>query len=97
MPNAESYPFMDEFPEESSPVVPGQVVDTTDTVFAGTAMEMVYPFDGPIDFDKGLPILSRNTFGLAALATPKAPVLGQSANPIVGMDTKQLLQHEVTR
>lgn len=35
-------------------------------------------------------------FGVAAFATPAASVAGQSANPLVNMDTKQLLQHEAT-
>jgi phage tail-like protein len=48
--------------------------------------------------DAGSPApLAGATFGLATLSTPDASVAGQSANPLVGMETRELLQHEAAR
>jgi phage tail-like protein len=48
--------------------------------------------------DAGRPApLAGISYSLATLSTPDASVAGQSANPIVRMDTTELLQHDVAR
>ena len=46
-------------------------------------------------FDAGWPApLGGATFGLSVLSTPDASIAGQSANPLVDLDTDELLQRE---
>lgn len=86
-------------------VDPGITIDPVETVFASSlgptpADWLPMPDDWyamPDDWDRATPLLTSNTIGLAVLSTPTASVLGQSANPIVNMETSELLQHDATR
>lgn len=88
------------------PLDPGETVSTENTLlFLPAPKEMpsrngsrLESTDPAKVFDQGVAAPTGGaTFGLAALATPDASVLGQSANPIVHMGTEELLQQEVTR
>lgn len=109
VPNAESLMNrvgMDDLPDGAERVDSGQSVDTANTVFAGPG-DLLFPSDvsddhpRPVNFDvydRGVALpLGGGTFALGALATPNAQVGGQSANPLVGMGTEQLLQQRPTR
>jgi len=92
---------MDGLPEGAEFINAGPSLETANTVFAGP-VDVMFPdeiFDSPFpNFDKGVRLpLGSQPFALAALATPAASVLGQSANPIVNMGTTELLQQPVTR
>ncbi|TSD09566.1 hypothetical protein DP107_15625 [Haloglomus irregulare] len=90
-------------PDEAQPVESGETVETANTVFvfAGdvivTAGDVI---DVPAEraFDAGVPVpLAGQPFGVGVLATPNAEVAGQSANPLVEMETTELLQQDATR
>jgi phage tail-like protein len=94
----------------AQPAQAGDVVDPAKSVFAVVA-PAISPFDTPSMqvqgsgpqqiqslLDAGDPApLAGATFGLATLSTPEASVVGQSVNPLVGMDTVELFEHEITR
>jgi len=79
-------------------------IDTANTVFAAPG-DVVSAgdkggdkFDPKSVFDQGVMLpLAGQPYGLGALATPDASVAGQSANPLVGMDTAELLQHDAAK
>jgi len=79
-------------------------IDTANTVFAAPG-DVVSAgdkggdkFDPKSVFDQGVMLpLAGQPYGLGALATPDASVAGQSANPLVGMDTAKLLQHDAAK
>ena len=96
---------MESLPEGAERVEPGTSIDTQGgTVFAGPS-DLLFPEDAfderqfPDDaFDQGVALpLSGEPFGLGVLATPTASVGGEQANPLVDMDTAQLLRREATR
>lgn len=80
---------MEELPEGAERVDPGITIDPAETVFVSTLAD----FDNPHEvsneaFDVGVPVsLGGSTYGLAALSTPTASVLGQSVNPVVNVET----------
>ncbi|AZH24787.1 DUF6517 family protein [Haloplanus aerogenes] len=62
------------------------------------AITLGQPFVPAELFDAGQPApLGGATFGMGVLSTPNASVAGESANPLVGVETKALLQREETR
>jgi hypothetical protein len=66
---------------------PGDVMLHVDDPFAPSEL-----------FDAGRPApLGGVTFGMSVLSTPNASVAGQSANPLVGVETEALLQREEAR
>jgi hypothetical protein len=94
---------IEELPEGAERVGSGESIETATTVFAFPGPGEYYPGPGEYTFpseiyDRGrhLP-LGGSTFGLGVLSTPDASVAGESANPLVGMETSELLQHEGVR
>jgi hypothetical protein len=98
--------------EESGPGSFGEETDAFEPIEEGTALEtantvFVMPGDRVIPdeslpkadlFDAGVAApLSGATFTMSVLSTPDASVLGQSANPLVGLDTDALLEREETQ
>jgi len=93
---AESFGETDAF----EPVEEGTALETENTVFVMPG-DRVIP-DEAIPkadlFDAGVAApLSGATFTMSVLSTPDASVLGQSANPLVGLDTDALLEREETQ
>jgi hypothetical protein len=82
-------------------VEPGETIETAETVVAARVAD----FDNPNNvvpsrqlFDRGVMLpLAGQPYGLGVLATPDASVAGQSANPLVGMDTAELLQRDAAK
>jgi phage tail-like protein len=88
----------------------GDTVDPASTVFAVVGPATA-PFESPslqvsgsgpgqvadlLDAGRPAP-LAGATFGLATFSTPDASIAGQSVNPLVGMETTALLEHETAR
>jgi phage tail-like protein len=92
------------------PATAGETVDAANTVLAVVGPSTA-PFETPAMevvgsgprrvgrlFDAGGPApLAGATFGLATFSTPDAAVARQPVNPLVGMETATLLEHEVAR
>jgi hypothetical protein len=107
VPDAESFTNrvgMDGLPEGAERVNPGTTIDTANTVFAGPgdvlfASEIHDKQQFPSDiYDGGVHLpLGGSTFGLGVLATPDASVGGQSANPLVDIETGVLLQRDAAK
>jgi hypothetical protein len=70
-------------------VAPGNVV-------FGDGSSHVRDVERLLDASRPAP-LGGGTFGLGVLSTPNASVAGQSANPLVDVETKELLQREEAR
>ena len=90
-------------PDEAQPVESGETVETANTVFV-TAGDVIVTAGDVIDvpaeraFDAGVPVpLAGQPFGVGVLATPNAEVGGQSANPLVRMETTELLQQDAAK
>jgi len=91
----------DLFDDEASafdPVEEGAAIEQENTVFAmvGDSVideERVPSLERVFDAGTAAP-LSGATFTMAVLSTPDASVAGQSANPLVGMDTETVLQQD---
>ncbi len=97
-------------PSSVEPVEPGETFDPTAThlavvggagpPFTGSAVSTAGGGPGSVEalLDAGRPApLAGATFGLATLSTPDASIGFRSVNPLVGMDTGELLQHEAAR
>lgn len=89
---------VDELPKEAELIEPGEEIETEGTMFLGPTDVMVQNNPTPSQasrdiYDTGVSLYGGgSTFGLGALTTPDASVGGESANPIVGMETEELLQ-----
>lgn len=100
-PNAESLLDrigMDGLPEGAEWADPGVPIEPAETVFASTVADFENPHElSPASevYDPGEPFpLGGSPFGLGALATPSASVGGQTLNPLVGLETGELLRRE---
>jgi len=78
----------------------GATVETENTVFVGPGELFVEIDDVEIEelFDSGVMTpLGGAGFGMAMLTTPSAEVAGQDANPVIALDTEDLLTREETQ
>lgn len=85
-----------------TPVEEGETFEAATTAFAGPADVLLGDAGSSIEvrmvFDAGAPApLSGASFGLAVFTTPNAEVVGRSVNPLVELDTIDLLQDDRAR
>jgi hypothetical protein len=90
---------IDSPPEGAEPVEPGATVRAANTAVAtplsGREADVSVPRRV---FDAGVAApLAGATFGLGVLSTPDADAAGQSANPLVGIETASLLERDAAR
>jgi hypothetical protein len=90
---------VDSPPDGTEPVAPGATVRAANTAVATPLSERDADVQVPRSvFDTGAAApLAGATFGLGVLSTPDASIAGQSANPLVGIDTPSLLQRDEAR
>ncbi|MCY4730712.1 phage tail protein [Natronomonas gomsonensis] len=99
----------DERTIQFEPAAPGEEVSLTSTVVvvgrpiptddaSGIQVDGTGVGSAGALLDAGQPApLAGVSYGLTTLSTPDASVAGRSANPVVRMDTPELLQHDIAR